>query len=138
MPSIARALVVAARRVVGAGEHDRHRRVLGLADRVAVDSAGGRCRASAASQVALEPRHQHLRLGIAEARVELEHARPVGGEHQPGEQAADERGAAPRELVEHRLVDAVHELGGVREPRHRRVRAHAAGVRALRRRRARA
>ena len=56
--------------------------------------------------------------------------RAVGGQHQPGEQAADERRAAPRELVEHRPVDLLDELVDARRADgDRRVRAHAAGVR---------
>ena len=39
------------------------------------------------------PREQDLRLGVAEPAVELEHLRPVGGEHQPGVQHAAVRHA---------------------------------------------
>src|SRR3972149_6582980 len=40
-------------------------------------------------QVALEPRHDRLRLRIAEAAVELEDARPARGQHQAGIEGAD-------------------------------------------------
>ena len=43
---------------------------------------------SAAREVALEQRQDRLGLGVAEADVELEHPRAVGGQHQPGVQAA--------------------------------------------------
>ena len=71
-------------------------------------------------QVALETRDQHLRLGIAEAAVELEHAGPVARQHQPGEQAPHERRAPPRELVDDRPVDRAR-----RAPRPRRAPATA-------------
>ena len=53
---------------------------------------------------------------------------PSARDHQPGEQAADERRAAPRELLEHRLVDLGDQRAAV-ERRHGRVGAHAARVR---------
>ena len=65
-------------------------------------------------EVALEQRQDRLGLGIAEADVELEDARPVGGQHQPGVQAAAEARAAPLELGEHRLV---RERAEARRPR---------------------
>src|SRR5438105_2795253 len=81
-----------------------------------------------AEQVVLEQRDDRLRLGIAEAAVELQHPRPVVGEHQAGVEDADERRPALRELVEHRPVDALDDLLRV-DPLDGRVRAHAAGVR---------
>ena len=75
-----------------------------------------RPRASSVEQVAFDARHQHLRLRVAEPRVELEHLRAVRGHHQPGEEAADERRAAAGELVDHGLVDPLDELVGVVEP----------------------
>ena len=126
-PGDRRARVVAAGRIVGPGEHDGHGCIRSLRrPSVAFPPAG---RSERLEQVALEPGHEHLRLGIAEPRVELEHARAVVGEHQPREQAADERRAAPGELVDHRLVDLLDERVRVGEPAHGRVRAHAAGVR---------
>ena len=80
----------------------------------------GCARGERLEQVALEPREERLRLRVAEAAVELEHARPVGGQHQPGEEHAGERRAAPRELCEHRAVRRAR-----RAPRRRRPRAAA-------------
>ena len=54
-------------------------------------------------EVAVEQRQHRLRLGIAEAAVELEQPRAVGGEHQPGVEHADVRRAGGGEVVEHRL-----------------------------------
>ena len=73
------------------------------------------------------PRQQHLGLGIAEAAVELEHLRPVVGEHHPGE----EHTAIRSQLVDDRRDHGVEDLGGGlrRQRRHRRVGAHPAGVR---------
>ena len=48
----------------------------------------GRCRRERAEQVAFDPRQDRLRLRVAEAAVELEHARAVVGEHQPGVEQA--------------------------------------------------
>src|SRR5439155_217197 len=84
-------------------------------------------------QVSLEPRQERLRLGIAEAAVVLEDTRAFSGEHQSGEQGADERCPPALELAEDRRARELHELRDivVRERRHRRVGAHAAGVRTL-------
>ncbi len=103
------------------------------AGRASPSSSPAAAAASASSRSPLEPRQQRLGLRIAEAAVELEHARPVRGQHQPGEERADEGRPPPLELGEHRPADRLHEPGHlvVGEPRHRRVRAHAAGVRAL-------
>ena len=70
--------------------------------------------------------------GIAEAAVELEHLRAVRRQHQPREEHADERRAAPRQLFDDRPVDLLDELGDLvgAHSRNRREGAHAAGVRA--------
>ena len=82
-------------------------------------------------EVAIEQREHRLRLRVAEAAVELEDARPVLRQHEPGVEETDEGAAASGELLEHRTVDRVDELTdlGLAEPGHRRVRAHATGVR---------
>ena len=102
---------VARGRVVARREHDgdrglvggrERRRPRGRPPRPPRARRGGRPRARG---------QDRLRLRVAEAAVELEHARPVVGQHQPGEEDADERRAAPRELLEHRPVDRLDELG---------------------------
>ena len=86
---------------------------------------------SAVSRSCLQPRQHGLRLGVAEARVELEHLGPARGHHQAGVQDAAEGSAALLEAVDDRLVHVAHDLGGARrvDARHRGVAAHAAGVR---------
>src|SRR5579862_6665635 len=81
-------------------------------------------------EVPFEKGHQCLRLGVTEACVELEHARPVGSQHQPCEQAADERRASPCELIDHGPAHLFDERVHVLEPRHGSIGAHAARVRA--------
>ena len=61
--------------------------------------------AAASSRSRAQPRQHGLRLGVAEAHVELEHLRAVGGQHQPGVEDAVERRAARAQLVDDRLVD---------------------------------
>ena len=74
-----------------------------------------------------------LAVGVAEARVELDDARALGGQGQADVEGAHERGAPMAHLVDRRLGDPfdhqVREVGG--GPVERRVRAHAAGVRTL-------
>ena len=89
-----------------------------------------RGRGECLEQIAFEARHQDLGLGVAEARVELEHARAVLGQHQAGEQAPHERRSAAGELSEHGLVDLFDQGVGALEPRHGSIGAHAAGIRA--------
>mmetsp|Transcript_2092 Transcript_2092/g.6133 ORF Transcript_2092/g.6133 Transcript_2092/m.6133 type:complete len:481 (-) Transcript_2092:23-1465(-) len=86
-----------------------------------------------AVEVALQQRHDRLRLRVSEAAIELDDLRAVCREHQPGEEAAPElrlltlhpldgrHEDLPLDALEHRGVD-----GG-----RRREGAHAAGVRAL-------
>src|SRR5438046_2590796 len=79
------------------------------------------------SSASVVPAEDRLRLRIAEAAVELEHLGPVVGEHEPGVERPDERSAAARELGQDGAVHGVDDLVGV--DGHRRIRAHAAGVR---------
>ena len=91
--------------IAAAREHDGHR---GLGDHSSRDPGepAGLCRRlEQLEQIRPQPRQDRLRLGIAEADVELEHLRAVGGQHQPGVEDAVERHAAPGELVEHGLMD---------------------------------
>ena len=64
-------------RVVAGREHDRDRRRVRTPRARRRASSPRAAAASAAEQVALEPRQDRLRLGIAEAAVELEHPRAV-------------------------------------------------------------
>ena len=95
-----------ARRVAAGGEHDADRgaRVpLELRARQAARLGRGE---QQREQVGAQPRQHDLRLGIAEADVELEHLRaPSGAEHQARVEDAVERRAAARELVDDGLVD---------------------------------
>ena len=94
--------------IAAGGEHDAHRPALVPLGVVARQAAGDRRALQQVEQVRAQARQHGLRLGVAEAHVELEHARPVGGEHQPGVQAAVEGRAAVAQLVDHRLVDRAH------------------------------
>ena len=118
-------------RIAARGEHDADggaRVPVGLG---AGEAAGLGRRQQQLEQVRAQARQHDLRLGIAEAHVELEHLRAVRAEHQPGVEDAVERRAAARELVDHRLVHAGDRSAtSASASGHRRVAAHAAGVRA--------
>ena len=79
-----------------------------------------------------QARQDGLRLRVAEAGVELEQAGAAGGQHQPREERALERAAAPGELGQDRAMDGAHDGRHLRVGQlgRRRDRAHAAGVRA--------
>ena len=80
--------------------------------------------------VAVVGRHEHRRLGIAEADVVLEHARDAPVDHQPHEEHAAEGGALGGHAAQRGLDDLAHharvDLG--RDDGRGRVGAHAAGV----------
>ena len=113
-----RRAAVAVRGIVAGGEHDRDGRASAAARADAAEIAGGGG-GEHREQVAVEQRQQRLRLGIAEAAVVLEHARAVGGQHEPREERPDEGAAARRELGQHRAAGEVDELA---RPRRRRGR----------------
>ena len=119
-------------RVSAGREDDGHRRPVRSRE-VDTGELTGRRGGERLQEVAVDQREHRLRLGVAETTVELQHASAVVGDHQAREQEADERRATRGELREHRLVDRLDQLGRTlgSEPRHRRVGAHAAGVRAL-------
>ena len=126
LDSLDRGPGVAARGVVAGGEHDGHGgavRELRFLREVAGEER---------EEVALEPREEALGLGIAEAAVELDHAQSVVRPHQARVEEAVERGAAARELAEHRQVHRLEDLRRlvVGDVGQRRERSHAAGVRA--------
>ena len=97
-------------RILAGRDHDSHcgvRRGLEVDPHKVALRRAGEC----TEQVAFEPREERLRLRVAEPAVELQHLRPVRGEHQPREKDAPERSAAAGELLEHGRVDPVDELG---------------------------
>jgi hypothetical protein len=77
-------------------------------------------------------RGKMARVSVAEAGVELEQAGAASGQHQPREECALERAAAPGELGQDRAMHGTHDGRhlGVGQPGRWRDRAHAAGVRA--------
>ena len=81
-------------------------------------------------EIGVEQGQQHLRLGVAEAAVELQQARPVGGQHEPGVEHAPVRpplgGHGVDSGLEHRAHEFVDQLG--RAAWGRCVGAHAPGV----------
>ena len=83
-------------------------------------------------EVAAHPAHDALRLRIAEAAVELEHARAGLGDHQPGVQHAAELDALDAQSVQRRQQHAALDLAHqpLRDEADGRHQAHAAGVRA--------
>ena len=131
IPVIVRA-AVAARGIVAGGQHDSHGGARPRADRARVQLPHGG-RSQHVEEVAVEERHERLRLRVAEAAVVLEHPRPVRRQHQPREERADEGVPAGGELGDDRAareVDEPFQLVAV-DPRHRREGPHATGVRAL-------
>ena len=74
-------------------------------------------------QIALQTRHDRLRLRVAEAAVEFEDTKSRVGHHQTGIQESYERRASPRQLRQHRTVNRLEEFFDFRRPesRHRRV-----------------
>ena len=125
-------LAIGRRRIAVRREHDADARRRRQLDR-RVERARGRLR-KVHEQVAREPRHEHLAFRVAETNVVLEHLRALGREHQPAEQHAAERctaaARARAKVGKHRpLHHLVDDVGS--DERNRRVRAHAARVRAL-------
>ena len=116
--------------VAGRGEDDGDRVVVAPAQRPDLVEPADRRRLQQLAERRLQPGEDHLGLGVAEPRVELDHPRSAGGEGQPDVQDAGERRAAAAHLVDRRLRDAgddvVDQPG--RGPVQRRVGAHAAGV----------
>ena len=65
-----------------------------------VGQAAGRRRVQQPAQRGGQPGQQRLGLRVAEPGVELDHPDPPAGQGQPGVEQADERGAAPGQLVD--------------------------------------
>ena len=100
-------------RIAARGQHDRHGPVVGPLELSAREAAGLGARSEQVEQVGAQARQHGLRLGVAEAAVELEHLRPVGGHHQPRVEHAVVRRAAPSQLVDDRLVHRARQHLGV-------------------------
>ena len=83
-------------------------------------------------EIALEPHHQHLALGIAEARVVFDQLRPLRGQHQPGIEHARIGHALIRQRLDGRRDDLCQDFAFEDRGQHARraIGAHAAGVRA--------
>ena len=97
-------------RVAGGGEDDGHRPVvveLGGGAGEAAGLAGGE---EELGQVGAQPRQHRLRLGVAEAGVELEHLRALGADHQAGVEDAVEGDAAGGHRRDDRAVDPLDDL----------------------------
>jgi len=115
--------------IAGARQHDAGGGL--LAERQAADvEVAGRSGPEERQQVVLQAHEDHLRLGIAEPGVELEHARPLRGQHQAGVEHAGERPPLGRHPGDSGLHDALDDRrGGLgRHHTRRTVAAHAAGV----------
>ena len=126
--ALARAL-----RVARTGHHDGHGRTRLPARRVdLVQVAVGR-RLEQRRERGVQQGHQRLRLGVPEARVELDHLDATRGEREAGVEQAGERGPSPGHLVDSRLQHPGLHLRDevLRRPRQRRVGTHASGVRPL-------
>ena len=107
-------------RIPLAREHDRHRARLGeCRSRVLLEATGCRRQQQLGERVG-EPRQHHLRLGIAETRVELDDLHAVVGEDQAGVEQSDERCALgiqpPHDRLGHLGRDKVDERLLAAEP----------------------
>src|SRR5437016_4089402 len=114
------------------GEHDAHRRARVPLERLAGEPPLARAREEV-EQIGAESYEENLRLGVAEADVELEDLRAPVLHHETGVQHARVRRALLRERLDDGSDDLLHDLGleRRRDDGCRRVGAHAAGVRAL-------
>ena len=124
------ALLVRTRIAAGSQNHaDRH---AGIPLGTLLSQRSIRSRFEERQQVRTQPPHQHLRLGITPAAVELEHLRPLSCEHQPGKQHPTKSNSVllnPRQkwienLPANPLAQGLVHRSGWRN------RPHAAGVRA--------
>ena len=87
---------------IATGGHDDADPALGWQARVPrLEPAGGRCLQQ--RQQRLAERQEHLRLGISETRVELDHHRPIGRQHQAAIEKAGVRVAFLSHAREHGL-----------------------------------
>ena len=82
-------------RVPGGGEDHGHRPVLAELRLDPGQAARLPRREAELEQVGAQPRQHGLRLGVAEADVELEHPRPLRPDHQPGVEDAGKGDPAP-------------------------------------------
>ena len=113
------------------GRHHHRDRSAGLPrQRLDVGQLAGRRRVQEPAERSLEQRQQRLRLGVAEAAVELDHPDAARRERQAGVQQSAERRTAAAQLVDGRLEDLLGDLLDqlFRCPGQRCVGAHATGV----------
>ena len=114
------------------GQHDGHGGVGCPVQRSDLGEPPGRRGAQQRAQRCAQPGQHDLRLGVAEARVELDHPHASRRQREPGVQQTGEGSASARHLLdrrhEHGLEHLVDEIG--RRPGQRGVGTHATGVRA--------
>ena len=84
-------------------------------------------------EVPVDQREHGLRLGVAEADVELDDAQPLRRQCQTAVEEPGERGAAVGHFFQHRPSDLLHDVVGkvFGKPFERRIGAHTPGVGAL-------
>ena len=125
--------VAGARRlgIAGGGDDDRDGRPRRPDQRRGLRQPAGCRRVQQHPQRGLQPSEDHLRLGVAEAGVELDDPDAARGEGEADVQHPDKGGAAMTHGVDGGLRHARHDLVGQggRRPRQRRVGTHPAGVR---------
>ncbi len=132
LDALDRGAAVASGRVVARRQHDGDRGVVGGRDGRRPARSPAAAAASASSRSPSSARQDRLRLRVAEAAVELEHARAVVGQHQArrrGVRRTASRAARARRAPAGGRRRRARRLGV--EQRDGRVGAHAAGVRAL-------
>ena len=103
---------------VSAARHrDGDGRLLAPGDRAVGDRLAARRRRERCEQIALDPRQHRLRLGVAEAAVELEHVDRGIVDHQPRVHQASELAAHRSHRLRDGLVHArEHVASSVRKP----------------------
>ena len=121
-------------------DHHGHRGIVAQRELfgMLVKRAVGGCEQQRRKRFAQALEH-HLRFGVTEAGVELDHANTRGGDDQPAVQQPLERVAVGAQRVDHRLRHRADRLGdklllaaeAVVQEGHRGVGAHAAGVGAV-------
>ena len=98
--------------IAGGGAHDGHRGAVAPAQLPAPDPPGAPPSVQHAGERRLEQRQHDLRLGVAEAGVELDDPRAARGDREADVEQAGERRAAPAHLVDRRLRDGRDDVVG--------------------------
>ena len=89
-------------RIVLARQHDGDHRIVGELDGGLSRQVTHRRRVKNRAERRQHTRQNHLRLGVAKARVEFDHANARGRDNEPTVKEADKRGALALELAHHR------------------------------------